>query len=418
MPSDFQQKFSSDLQSGLRDLAQREQRRTLTDLTGVDLCSNDYLGLAQHPKLRESLIRAVSNAPRVGGTASRLLSGQDPAWDDIENDFADFAGTESALYFGSGYAANLGLLTSLAGPDDVIFSDALNHASLIDGIRLSGARKHIYPHSDLNELEAALRQYKHDSGRKLIVTETVFSMNGDVAPLREILILAERYGAGVIVDEAHATAVHGPGGRGISADFLDAQNIVARVHTCGKALASAGAFVCGNALLKEHLVNHARSFIFTTAMPPYMAAQIRAALTLARGMDAERAALKQNAQALCTALRAQGWDTGASSTQIIPVIVGENEEAVAAAAFLQREGFAVRAIRPPTVPAGTARLRLSLTAAIGESDLRRLAESLHEWRVDSERIDSAAARLRPELARRNIEPHPGTKPSVDEHSHA
>src|SRR5277367_6205291 len=280
MPSDFQRRFAEELQSGLRALVARDQYRALAEISGVNLCSNDYLGLAQNATLRQAIADAVANCPRVGGTGSRLLSGHADVWDELENEFSEFAGAEAALFFGSGYAANIGLLTSLAGPDDVIFSDALNHASLIDGIRLSGARKHIYPHSDLNELEAALRQYKHDSGRKLIVTETVFSMNGDVAPLREILILAERYGAGVIVDEAHATAVHGPGGRGISADFLDAQNIVARIHTCGKALASAGAFVCGNALLKEHLVNHARSFIFTTAMPPYMAAQIRAALTL------------------------------------------------------------------------------------------------------------------------------------------
>ena len=302
----------------------------------------------------------------------------------MEEEFADFAGTESALFFGSGYAANIGLLTSLAGPDDVIFSDALNHASLIDGIRLSGARKHIYAHRDLNMLESLLRQYQFDRGRKLIVTETVFSMDGDVAPLREILTLADRYDAGVIVDEAHATAVHGPNGRGISADIGDIRNdanIVARVHTCGKALACAGAFVCGSANLKDHLVNHARSFIFTTALPPYMAAQIHAALTLARGMDAERSALQRNAESLRSALRAQGWDTGASSTQIVPVIVGENEEALAAADFLQHEGFAVRAIRPPTVPQGTARLRFSLTAAIAPEDLVRLAKSLEGRRT-------------------------------------
>jgi 8-amino-7-oxononanoate synthase len=391
MPSDFQRSFSSELQSGLRDLAERHQRRTLTELTGVDLCSNDYLGLSQHPKLRESLIRAVTNATRVGGTASRLLSGQDSAWHDVESEFADFVGTESALFFGSGYAANLGLLTSLAGPYDIVFSDALNHASLIDGIRLSGARKHIYAHLDLNMLESLLRQYQFDRGRRLIVTETVFSMDGDVAPLREILTLAERYGAGVIVDEAHATAVNGPNGRGISADIGDDKNIVARVHTCGKALASAGAFVCGSAILKDHLVNHARSLIFTTALPPYMAAQIHAALTMARGMDAERDALQRNSESLRSALRALGWDTGASSTQLVPVIVGENEEALAAADFLQRQGFAVRAIRPPTVPAGTARLRFSLTAAIAPQDLVRLTESLDRRRASQQSPVTAGA---------------------------
>ncbi len=380
MPSDFAQKFSADLQNGLRALEARDQLRSLTELSGVDLCSNDYLGLAQHPKLREALVHAVTNATRVSGTASRLLSGQDVAWHDLEEEFASFVGTEAALYFGSGYAANIGLLTSLAGPDDIIFSDALNHASLIDGIRLSGARKHIYAHRDLNMLESLLIQYRDDWGRKLIVTETVFSMDGDVAPLREMVSLAERYNAGIIVDEAHATAVHGPDGRGIAAGFADSENIVARVHTCGKALASAGAFVCGGKSLKEYLVNHARSFIFTTAMPPYMAAQIRAALALAATMNAERASLQRNADRLCAALRAQGWDTAASATQIIPVIVGQNDAAISAAEFLRHEGFAVRAIRPPTVATGTARLRFSLTAAFDEKDLVRLGESLQRWR--------------------------------------
>jgi 8-amino-7-oxononanoate synthase len=380
MPSDFAQKFSDDLQNGLRALEARDQLRSLTELSGVYLCSNDYLGLAQHPKLRESLIRGVTNATRVAGTASRLLSGQDVVWHDLEEEFANFVGTASSLYFGSGYAANIGLLTTLAGPDDVIFSDALNHASLIDGIRLSGARKHIYAHRDLNMLESLLIQYRDDRGRKLIVTETVFSMDGDVAPLRDMVSLADRYNAGIIVDEAHATAVHGPNGRGIAAGFPDSGNIVARVHTCGKALASAGAFVCGGRSLKEYLVNHARSFIFTTAMPPYMAAQIRAALALASTMNAERAALQRSADQLCAALRAQEWDTAGSATQIIPVIVGRNEAALSAADFLRREGFAVRAIRPPTVAAGTARLRFSLTAATSEKDLVRLSESLQRWR--------------------------------------
>jgi len=219
----------------------------------------------------------------------------------------------------------------------------------------------------------------------------VFSMDGDVAPLREIFALAGRYGAGVILDEAHATAVHGPGGRGLAAQDMDTENIVATVHTCGKALASAGAFVCGSALLKEHLINHARSFIFTTAMPPYMAAQIRAALRLAREMDAERATLHSNAQQLGAALRAQGLDIAGSKTQIIPVILGENEAALSAASFLQQRGFAVRAIRPPTVAPGTARLRLSLTAAIAESELTRLAESLHLWRAAQPQLVAAGA---------------------------
>jgi len=401
MPSDFQRRFSDQLQEGLRALAARHRHRTLAEISGVNLCSNDYLGLSQSAALRDAVVAAVENSSRIGSTGSRLLSGHAAAWDELEIEFANFAGTEAALYFGSGYAANIGLITSLAGRDDVIFSDALNHASLIDGIRLSGAQKHIYPHMDLNALESALRQQQAHRGRKLIVTETVFSMDGDVAPLSEILALADRYGAGVILDEAHATAVHGPGGRGISANYRDTiythdannshdvknsrdanNNIVAVVHTCSKALASAGAFVCGSAALRDHLINHARSILFTTALPPYLAAQVSAALRLAQGMDAQRITLQQNSRQLNAALRAQGWDTGKSSTQIIPVIVGNNEEALAAAEFLQREGFATRAIRPPTVPEGKARLRFSLTAAIAPRDLLRLAESLRHWLSD------------------------------------
>jgi len=193
--------------------------------------------------------------------------------------------------------------------------------------------------------------------------------------------LAERYGASVIVDEAHATAVHGSGGQGIVATAGLARTVLAVLHTCGKALASAGAFVCGSKVLREHLINHARTFIFSTAMPPYMAGQIRAALGLARGLDAERAALLGESRRFVASLRERGWDCAATESQIVPVIVGSNEEALSGAEFLQAEGFAVRAIRPPTVPAGKARLRFSLTAAIERSELDRLSGSLYEWRT-------------------------------------
>jgi 8-amino-7-oxononanoate synthase len=298
----------------------------------------------------------------------------------MEEEFARFAGTEAALYFGSGYAANLGVLTSLLKKEDVVFSDALNHASLIDGMRLSGARKIIYPHLDLNVLESELQNHEHERCRKLVVTETVFSMDGDIAPVTEVFTLADRYGAGVIVDEAHATAVHGPSGRGIAAASGCADFLVAAVHPCGKALASAGAFVCGSAVLKEHLINHARTFVFSTAPPPYMAGQIRAALRLALAMDRERKELLVRSKRFAAALRSQGWDTGNSTTQIVPAVIGGNEETLAAAEFLQQEGFAVRAIRPPTVPQGSARMRFSLTARIAKDALIDLEKSLHCWR--------------------------------------
>jgi len=380
MPSNFQLSFHRELESGLRGLETRSRRRSLAEIRGVNFCSSDYLGLAEHPALKNAVAEAVQGTMRTGGTGSRLLSGHAAVWSEIEEEFARFAGTEAALYFGSGYAANLGLLASLLKKEDLVFSDALNHASLIDGMRLSGARKFIYPHLDLNVLEDGLRKHAQDRCCKLIVTETVFSMDGDVAPVTELLALADRYGAGVIVDEAHATGVHGPSGRGIAAGHGNVQYLAAAVHTCGKALASAGAFVCGNAVLKEHLINHARTFIFSTAMPPYMAKQIRAALQLAVAMDNEREELLARATRLAAGLQSQGWDTGNSSTQIVPVVIGENEEAIAAAEFLQREGFAVRAIRPPTVPEGSARLRFSLTCGIAEDEIARLENGMHAWR--------------------------------------
>jgi 8-amino-7-oxononanoate synthase len=386
MPSEFQSQFSQSLEGGLQQLTLRDQRRALAEFTGVNLCSNDYLGLAQSAALREALLEAVASASRVGSTGSRLLSGHAAAWEDLENEFAQFAATEAALYFTSGYAANIGLITSFAGPSDLIFSDALNHASLIDGIRLSGAQKFIYAHLDLDMLESFLREHQHENGRKFVVTETVFSMDGDIAPLAEILALADRYHAGVILDEAHATAVHGPQGRGIAAwhhtQHGNSGNIVAVVHTCGKALASAGAFVCGSEMLKQYLINHARTFIFTTALPPYMAAQIRTALRLAQGMDEQRSRLLRNSESLRASLGVQGWDIASSKAQIIPVVIGKNESALSAASILRQEGFATRAIRPPTVPQGTARLRFSLTASISPSELSRLTACMRQMSND------------------------------------
>jgi 8-amino-7-oxononanoate synthase len=400
MPTEFHRAFQRDLQDGLRDLEKRDQRRSLIETSAsgngsphasVNLCSNDYLGLSESDELRAAVIEAVHTAPRVGGTGSRLLSGHLRDWDRLEQEFADFAGTESALYFGSGYAANVGLLTSILGKNDIVFSDELNHASLIDGMRLSGARKIIYRHLDLNDLETALRSTAPPaaaSGRKFVVTETVFSMDGDIANITELSNLCARHGAGLILDEAHAIGVHGPNGRGITAAAQLTGEVIAMTHTCGKALASAGAFVCGSAALRDHLINHARTFIFSTAMPPYMAGQIRAALQIAQKMDSARAELLANARRLTTELRTQGYDTAASASQIIPIIVGANDEAISAAEFLQAEGFAVRAIRPPTVPQNRARLRISLTAAIPPAEFDRLANCLSSWRT--QRIPLAA----------------------------
>ncbi len=380
MPSDVLSLWKAGLQRGLSALQQRNQYRNLLEIHGVNLCSNDYLGLANHPTLHAAVSIAVQESSRIGGTGSRLLSGQTEDWQELEARFATFAGTESALYFTTGYAANLGLLSSLVTKDDVIFSDALNHASLIDGMRLSGARKVIYPHLDLQFLEEALRQEAGAPWRKVIVTESVFSMDGDVAPLAEIAALAEKYGAALILDEAHATAVHGPRGKGIAAQANIVPQLLAVTHTCGKGLGCAGAFVCGSAVLKQHLINHARTFIYSTALPPYFAKQIAAALDLCDAMDDERQQLLQNAARLVSQLHSHDFDTAASASQIVPIVLGGNEGTLDAADFLRHEGFGVRAIRPPTVPEGRSRIRLSLTTLVDRHKLARLVDSLVAWR--------------------------------------
>ncbi|MGH9573935.1 MAG: aminotransferase class I/II-fold pyridoxal phosphate-dependent enzyme [Candidatus Acidiferrales bacterium] len=354
-------------------LHEAAQFRTLENPPGINLYSNDYLGLASNARLKKSVLDAVGAVDSVGSTGSRLLSGNSPEWERLEHDFAEFAGTEASLYFGSGYAANIGLISAIAGRGDVIFSDALNHASLIDGIRLSGAAKVIYPHADMAFLRRALDEHRAHQGAKLIITESIFSMDGDIAPIEQLLELARAYSADLIVDEAHAIGVHGPQGRGICAALGLEQKVFAIVHTCGKALASAGAFVCGSDLLKDYLVNRARTFIFSTAMPPYMAAQIRAALGLARSAEDSRAHLHAIATELRTRFIAAGVNCGTSSTQIIPIHLGANEAALSVAAALQDAGFGVRAIRPPTVPEGTSRIRFSLTASLSMDEIGRLA---------------------------------------------
>jgi 8-amino-7-oxononanoate synthase len=391
MPSEHKDKVLNEMEGALARLQERSQLRDFAQIEGVNFCSNDYLGLAQDHRLKEAVMEAVKAAPLTGGTGSRLLSGHDVIWNGLEEEFAEFAGMESALYFSSGYGANVGLLTAILGRHDVVFSDALNHASLIDGIRLSGARREIYPHLDLNALEALLRVHKTERCRKIIVTESVFSMDGDIADLRAMQNLAERHDASLVVDEAHATAVHGPGGAGLVAQAGIGDEVLAVLHTCGKALASAGGFICGSRILRDYLINHARTLIFSTAMPAYMAGQIKAALRLAKDMNREREVLLKNARALASAMRTDGWDVSGTDSQIIPVIVGSNDDALGAAQFLQVQGFAIRAIRPPTVPAGSSRLRLSLTARIAVKELQRMRECLTDWQT-SQPLMSAIGR--------------------------
>jgi 8-amino-7-oxononanoate synthase len=378
------------IQREIDSLRARSQFRTLQTPSGINLCSNDYLGLATDPRLKHAILDTIARADSAGATGSRLLSGNSREWEEMESYFGEFAGTEAALYFGSGYVANLGLLSSLLKPGDIVFSDARNHASLIDGIRLSHAEKIIYPHGDLQFLESALRAHAGGTGARVIVTESVFSMEGDVAPIAGLLRLARDFGAELVLDEAHAIGACGPRGRGIAAEMGIEREVLAIVHTCGKALASAGAFVCCGSALKDYLVNHARTFIFSTAMPPYLAGQIRAALDLAREAEAERTHLREIASLLRDGLAAAGINFGTSTTHIVPVLLGSNEMALHVASKLQRNGFAVKAIRPPTVPPGTARLRISLTSKITRDDVRLLVNTIDAACKSAPRAASAS----------------------------
>ncbi len=364
----------------LSDLESRAELRHLETVQGIDLSSNDYLGLATDPRMKQAVLKGVNSTSRIASTGSRLLSGQDEAWTLLEHDFARWVGVESALYFTSGYAANIGLLSALLRPEDVVFSDSANHASLIDGIRLAKCRRVIFPHLDLNFLEDQLRRNASVAGARVIVVESIFSMEGDRAPLADLAALAERYAAELIVDEAHAIGVRGPRGSGCVAEAGLSARVLATVHTCGKALAAAGAFVCGSENLRRYLVNRARTFIFNTGLPPYFASQVSAGMRLAAEAEYERAHLIELSAFLRNKLQNNGFDAAGSDSQIVPVILGSNDAAVTFAAYLRTRGLGIRAIRPPTVPAGTARLRLSLTAKLSKDILAELVAAMVQAR--------------------------------------
>lgn len=326
----------------------------------INFSSNNYLGLADSPALRAAA-RASLDEDGVGAGASRLIVGSLRPHRRLEDRLAAFACLPAALAFNSGYHANVGALSALAGPGDLVFSDALNHASVIDGCRLSRARTVVYPHLDLTALEAALRS--NTGRRRFIVTDTVFSMDGDLAPLGQLRILAARYGAALVVDEAHATGVIGPGGRGLCA----AMEVAADVHvaTLGKALGAFGAFVAGSSVLVEFLANRARSFVFTTALPPSVCAAAEAALNLVSSPEGAslRERLATNVRHFGSELRRMGLLSRTSgATPIFPVLVGDARRAMAASERLLSMGIYAQGIRPPTVREGTARLRFALMA--------------------------------------------------------
>jgi 8-amino-7-oxononanoate synthase len=360
----------------LAALASQDQLRRLGAIRGVNLCSNDYLGLSSDPRLRTAVSTALAAGVAVGSTGSRLLSGNAEIWEQLESEIARFMESEAALYFNSGYSANVGLLSALIEAGDVVFSDAANHASIIDGLRLAGARKVIFPHLDLDSLERELRNQDSAAAQKFIVSESIFSMDGDRAALADLVALAERYGAELIIDEAHATGVEGPRGKGLVAASGLTDRVLVTVHPCGKALAGMGCFVCCSEKLKQYLVNRARTFIFSTALPPYFAAQMRAAISVVASADRERSDLVALTAFLRHRLREAGFGIGRGDAHIIPIFLGENERAVRFSALLNDAGFGVRPIRPPSVPAGTSRLRIALTAKLSMDVLVRFADAL------------------------------------------
>jgi len=343
-------------------VVEREGRRL------INLSSNNYLGLAGHLAIEAAMSEGARRG--AGSTASRLVAGTDPETLALEQELAAWKGTEAALLFGSGYLANFGVLTALVGRGDAVFSDSLNHASIIDGCRLSGATIHRYRHCDAGHL-AMLLESAGDASRKLVVTESVFSMDGDVAPLAELADLADRHDAALVVDEAHAAGVFGPRGEGLARELDLGDRVDLTIGTLGKAFGVYGAYVAGAQVWIDWLVNTCRPFVFTTALPPAVVSGVRAALELVAEASELRDSLRSRAQLFRSRLAALGLDTAGSTTQIVPVLVGANERALAFSEALERNGVLGVAIRPPTVPEGTARIRLSLTAAHTDDQLEQ-----------------------------------------------
>ncbi|MDD4977021.1 MAG: 8-amino-7-oxononanoate synthase [Gallionella sp.] len=338
-------------------------------------CSNDYLGLAEHPQLTVALQQGAQQWG-VGAGAAHLVSGHFAPHHQLEIQLAEFVSKPAALLFSTGYMANLGVVQALVGKDDTVFADKLNHSSLNDAMLLSRAQVKRYRHGDMAQLATQLAQTT--SGRKLIITDTVFSMDGDIAPLREMLALCERHDAWMLVDDAHGFGVLGEQGRGSLSHFkLDSPRII-YMATLGKAAGVSGAFVAAEQVVIDTLVNHARSYVYTTASPPALSVALAESLRLiAEGEDRRAHLIKLIAQ-LRDGLTGLPWSLMPSDTAIQPLLIGENQQALQLSLSLRERGIWVAAIRPPTVPQGTARLRITLSAAHTQADVQRLIEALHE----------------------------------------
>ena len=345
----------------------------------IHLSSNDYLGLARHPAVLEAAEAALR---RWGASASsaRLIAGNLEPHREIEEALAAFEGTEAALLYSTGYMANVGVIGAIVGPGDAVYSDELNHASLIDGCRQAGATLRTYPHADVGALEAMLAEDEEVARfrRRLLVTDGLFSMDGDVAPLASLVDIKERYGCWMLVDEAHATGVLGEGGRGSIEQCGVSGRVEFVIATLGKSLGSFGAYVAAERDAIDYLVNRSRSFIFTTAPPPSVVAAARAALVVLEAEPERRERLWENIRRMAGGLEAIGAETMESTTQIFPLLVGGDAEAMAFSDALLEAGLFAQGIRPPTVPKGTARLRLTVTAALESGEIDRALEIIEK----------------------------------------
>ena len=361
----------------LAALAARDRLRALTPRRGADFASNDYLALSGAERLRGAIREALDRGVPTGSGGSRLLRGNDSEHEALEAEAAAFFGCEAALYFSSGYAANATLLSTLPQRGDVIVHDALIHASVHEGMRLARAPAFSAEHNDANAFEDAIARWRREggTGRAWIAVESLYSMDGDQAPLADLVQIAERHDATLLIDEAHATGVFGDQGRGLAA-HLEGRPAVITLRTCGKAMGCEGALVCGPAIVREFLVNRGRGFIFSTASSPLMAAAVRESLRILADEPERRADLHARVREAERLFAPFGAEV--TGSQILPLVLGDDARTMAVAGAVQAAGYDVRGIRPPTVPAGTSRLRISITRNVGTLELEGLAATLEE----------------------------------------
>ena len=360
----------------IQHLKAQSRYRTLQLPNGIDLTSNDYLGMADHPDLRAAAVRVLNDGMPIGAAGSRLLRGHTDAHKSLEDYAADYFGAERALYFSSGFQANYALFTTLPDRHDAIVYDSLIHASVRDGLQASNARSVKFRHNDLNDLEEKIKAVRDNAESLYIAVESVYSMDGDQAPLAEMMTLAQAHDAILIVDEAHASGIYGARGKGLCWEFIEKhgyENLIT-LHTCGKAIGVAGGLVCGSGDVIEYMVNCSRPFIYSTAPMPLQAFLVQKSLEILATVDGE--GRRNKLFALSNRAREM---LGGEGTQIVPVILGTDEHALDAAKALQEGGFDVRAIRPPTVPEGTARLRVSLSSELPVAELERFAALLSPY---------------------------------------